>query len=203
MKKIVLASNNSKKIKEIKEILKGFNYEVFSLNDMNINIDVEEDGKTFEENSQKKANEIYKYLKSMGEQDFLVLADDSGLEVDSLNGAPGVYSARYAGENATDELNNEKLIESLKGIGNRKAKFVSVISLAKPNGEVYSFRGEVDGIIIDEPRGKNGFGYDPYFYYVAYGRTFAELDLSEKNGISHRARALSKMKNQINEILDK
>ena len=123
--------------------------------------------------------------------------------VDALDGEPGVYSARYAGENATDELNNKKLIEKLKGIGNRKVKFVSVISLAKPNGEVYSFRGEVDGIIIDEPRGKNGFGYDPYFYYVAYGRTFAELDLSEKNGISHRARALSKMKNQINEILDK
>ena len=109
MKKIVLASNNSKKIKEIKEILKGLNYEVFSLNDMNINIDVEEDGKTFEENSQKKANEIYKYLKSMGEQDFLVLADDSGLEVDSLNGAPGVYSARYAGEHGDDYKNNIKI----------------------------------------------------------------------------------------------
>ena len=193
--KVFLATGNKKKIDEIKPLLK--NYEVLSIADGIEIPEVIEDKETFEENSQKKALEIAKFLN------MVTVADDSGLMVDALDGEPGVYSARYAGENATDELNNEKLIESLKGIGNRKAKFVSVISLAKPNGEVYSFRGEVDGIIIDEPRGKNGFGYDPYFYYVAYGRTFAELDLSEKNGISHRARALSKMKNQINEILDK
>jgi XTP/dITP diphosphohydrolase len=193
--KVFLATGNKKKIDEIKPLLK--NYEVLSIADGIEIPEVIEDRETFEENSQKKALEIAKFLN------MVTVADDSGLMVDALDGEPGVYSARYAGENATDELNNEKLIESLKGIGNRKAKFVSVISLAKPNGEVYSFRGEVDGIIIDEPRGKNGFGYDPYFYYVAYGRTFAELDLSEKNGISHRARALSKMKNQINEILDK
>lgn len=193
--KVFLATGNKKKIDEIKPLLK--NYEVLSIADGIEIPEVIEDKETFEENSQKKALEIAKFL------DMVAVADDSGLIVDALDGEPGVYSARYAGENATDELNNKKLIEKLKGIGNRKAKFVSVISLAKPNGEVYSFRGEVDGIIIDEPRGKNGFGYDPYFYYVAYGRTFAELDLSEKNGISHRARALSKMKNQINEILDK
>ncbi len=193
--KVFLATGNKKKIDEIKPLLK--NYEVLSIADGIEIPEVIEDKETFEENSQKKALEIAKFLN------MVTVADDSGLMVDALDGEPGVYSARYAGENATDELNNKKLIEKLKGIGNRKAKFVSVISLAKPNGEVYSFRGEVDGIIIDEPRGKNGFGYDPYFYYVAYGRTFAELDLSEKNGISHRARALSKMKNQINEILDK
>ncbi len=193
--KVFLATGNKKKIDEIKPLLK--NYEVLSIADGIEIPEVIEDRETFEENSQKKALEIAKFLN------MVTVADDSGLMVDALDGEPGVYSARYAGENATDELNNKKLIEKLKGIGNRKAKFVSVISLAKPNGEVYSFRGEVDGIIIDEPRGKNGFGYDPYFYYVAYGRTFAELDLSEKNGISHRARALSKMKNQINEILDK
>lgn len=193
--KVFLATGNKKKIDEIKPLLK--NYEVLSIADGIEIPEVIEDKETFEENSQKKALEIAKFLN------MVTVADDSGLMVDALDGDPGVYSARYAGENATDELNNKKLIEKLKGIGNRKAKFVSVISLAKPNGEVYSFRGEVDGIIIDEPRGKNGFGYDPYFYYVAYGRTFAELDLSEKNGISHRARALSKMKNQINEILDK
>lgn len=193
--KVFLATGNKKKIDEIKPLLK--NYEVLSIADGIEIPEVIEDKETFEENSQKKALEIAKFLN------MATVADDSGLMVDALDGEPGVYSARYAGENATDELNNKKLIEKLKGIGNRKAKFVSVISLAKPNGEVYSFRGEVDGIIIDEPRGKNGFGYDPYFYYVAYGRTFAELDLSEKNGISHRARALSKMKNQINEILDK
>jgi XTP/dITP diphosphohydrolase len=193
--KVFLATGNKKKIDEIKPLLK--NYEVLSIADGIEIPEVIEDRETFEENSQKKALEIAKFLN------MVTVADDSGLMVDALDGEPGVYSARYAGENATDELNNKKLMEKLKGIGNRKAKFVSVISLAKPNGEVYSFRGEVDGIIIDEPRGKNGFGYDPYFYYVAYGRTFAELDLSEKNGISHRARALSKMKNQINEILDK
>lgn len=192
--KVFLATGNKKKIDEIKPLLK--NYEVLSIADGIEIPEVIEDKETFEENSQKKALEIAKFLN------MVTVADDSGLMVDALDGEPGVYSARYAGENATDELNNKKLIEKLKGIGNRKAKFVSVISLAKPNGEVYSFRGEVDGIIIDEPRGKNGFGYDPYFYYVAYGRTFAELDLSEKNGISHRARALSKMKNQISEILE-
>jgi XTP/dITP diphosphohydrolase len=193
--KVFLATGNKKKIDEIKPLLK--NYEVLSIADGIEIPEVIEDKETFEENSQKKALEIAKFLN------MVTVADDSGLMVDALDGEPGVYSARYAGENATDELNNKKLIEKLKGIGNRKAKFVSVISLAKPNGEVYSFRGEVDGIIIDEPRGKNGFGYDPYFYYVAYGRTFAELDLVEKNGISHRARALSKMKSQIDEILDK
>lgn len=192
--KVFLATGNKKKIDEIKPLLK--NYEVLSIADGIEIPEVIEDKDTFEGNSQKKALEIAKFLN------MVTVADDSGLMVDALEGEPGVYSARYAGEDATDELNNKKLIEKLKGIGNRKAKFVSVISLAKPNGEVYSFRGEVDGIIIDEPRGKNGFGYDPYFYYVAYGRTFAELDLTEKNGISHRARALSKMKNQISEILE-
>ena len=131
----------------------------------------------------------------------VAIADDSGLMVDALEGEPGVYSARYAGENANDSDNNKKLIQNLKGIGNRKAKFVSVISIAKPNGEVYSFRGEVEGLILDEARGNSGFGYDPYFYYVAYGKTFAELELSEKNAISHRARALSKMKKEIKDIL--
>jgi len=191
--KVFLATGNKKKINEISPLLQS--YEVLSINDGIEIPDIVEDRDTFEGNSQKKALEIAKFL------DMVTIADDSGLMVDALDGEPGVYSARYAGEDATDELNNKKLIENLKGIGNRKAKFVSVISLAKPNGEVYSFRGEVDGIIIDEPRGNNGFGYDPYFYYVAYGKTFAELELSEKNAISHRARALSQMKNRIEEIL--
>lgn len=191
--KVFLATGNKKKINEISPLLQ--NYEVLSINDGIEIPDIVEDRDTFEGNSQKKALEISRFL------DMVTVADDSGLMVDALDGEPGVYSARYAGEDATDELNNKKLIENLKGIGNRKAKFVSVISLAKPNGEVYSFRGEVDGIIIDEPRGNNGFGYDPYFYYLAYGKTFAELELSEKNAISHRARALSQMKNRIEEIL--
>lgn len=191
--KVFIATGNKKKIDEIKPLLKDF--EVLSIAD-GINIpEVEENSDTFEGNSQKKALEIAKFLN------MVAIADDSGLMVDALEGEPGVYSARYAGENANDSDNNKKLIQNLKGIGNRKAKFVSVISIAKPNGEVYSFRGEVEGIILDEARGNAGFGYDPYFYYVAYGKTFAELELSEKNAISHRARALSKMKKEIKDIL--
>lgn len=191
--KVFIATGNKKKIDEIKPLLKDF--EVLSIAD-GINIpEVDENSDTFEGNSQKKALEIARFLN------MIAIADDSGLIVDALEGEPGVYSARYAGENANDSDNNKKLIENLKGIGNRKAKFVSVISVAKPNGEVYSFRGEVEGLILDEARGNAGFGYDPYFYYVAYGKTFAELELSEKNAISHRARALSKMKKEIKNIL--
>ena len=191
--KVFIATGNKKKIDEIKPLLKDF--EVLSIAD-GINIpEVEENSDTFEGNSQKKALEIAKFLN------MVAIADDSGLMVDALEGEPGVYSARYAGENANDSDNNKKLIQNLKGIGNRKAKFVSVISAAKPNGEVHSFRGEVEGLILDEARGNSGFGYDPYFYYVAYGKTFAELELSEKNAISHRARALSKMKKEIKDIL--
>ena len=191
--KVCIATGNKKKIDEIKPLLKDF--EVLSIAD-GINIpEVEENSDTFEGNSQKKALEIAKFLN------MVAIADDSGLMVDALEGEPGVYSARYAGENANDSDNNKKLIQNLKGIGNRKAKFVSVISVAKPNGEVHSFRGEVEGLILDEARGNSGFGYDPYFYYVAYGKTFAELELSEKNAISHRARALSKMKKEIKDIL--
>lgn len=191
--KVFIATGNKKKIDEIKPLLKDF--EVLSIAD-GINIpEVEENSDTFEGNSRKKALEIAKFLN------MVAIADDSGLMVDALEGEPGVYSARYAGENANDSDNNKKLIQNLKGIGNRKAKFVSVISVAKPNGEVHSFRGEVEGIILDEARGNAGFGYDPYFYYVAYGKTFAELELSEKNAISHRARALSKMKKEIKDIL--
>ena len=191
--KVFIATGNKKKIDEIKPLLKDF--EVLSIAD-GINIpEVEENSDTFEGNSQKKALEIAKFLN------MVAIADDSGLMVDALEGEPGVYSARYAGENANDSDNNKKLIRNLKGIGNRKAKFVSVISVAKPNGEVHSFRGEVEGLILDEARGNSGFGYDPYFYYVAYGKTFAELELSEKNAISHRARALSKMKKEIKDIL--
>ena len=191
--KVFIATGNKKKIDEIKPLLKDF--EVLSIAD-GINIpEVEENSDTFEGNSQKKALEVAKFLN------MVAIADDSGLMVDALEGEPGVYSARYAGENANDSDNNKKLIQNLKGIGNRKAKFVSVISVAKPNGEVHSFRGEVEGLILDEARGNSGFGYDPYFYYVAYGKTFAELELSEKNAISHRARALSKMKKEIKDIL--
>lgn len=196
MKKIVLASNNSKKIKEIKDILNGLEYEVYSLNDMDINIDVEEDGITFEENSKKKATEIYSYLKKRGEDNFLVLADDSGLEVDSLNGAPGVYSARYAGEHGNDYKNNIKLLEEMKGFkgDDRKARFVCVISLVDENGETKVVCGEVDGYIIEELKTEGGFGYDPLFFYEGFNKTFGEASSKEKNAISHRGNALKKLK---------
>ncbi len=191
--KIFIATGNKKKIGEIKPLLEG--YEVLSIADGIEIPEVVEDKDTFEGNSQKKALEIAKYLN------MVTVADDSGLMVEALEGAPGVYSARYAGEDSNDLKNNQKLIRELSNKENKKAKFVSVISVAKPNGEVYSFRGEVHGIIIEKARGENGFGYDPHFYYEPLEKTFAELTLEEKNKISHRANALLKMKNEIEKIL--
>lgn len=182
--KLFLATGNKHKIEEIKAIFQENELEIYSILDGISIPEVLEDGKTFEENSQKKALEIAKHLNMM------TIADDSGLCVDALGGAPGVYSARYS-EEGTDEANNQKLLRNLQGIENRKAKFVSVISFAKPNGEVFSFRGEVEGEIIDERRGDFGFGYDPYFYVKKYGKTLAEMP-EVKNQISHRAEALKK-----------
>lgn len=200
MKKIVLASNNQKKIKEIKQILKGLQYEVYSLNDMNIDIDVEEDGVTFEENAEKKAKEIYKYLKAKGEENFIVLSDDSGLEVECLKGAPGVYSARYAGEHGNDYKNNIKLLEEMKYFKgkDRSARFVCVIALVNENGEVETVRGEVNGYILEELDTEDGFGYDPLFFYEGFNKTFHEASLEEKNAISHRGNALKKLKEVLN-----
>lgn len=195
--KVFLATGNKKKIEELKPILSDLNYEVNSIADGVQIPDVVEDKDTFEGNSQKKAIEIAKFLG------IVTIADDSGLCVDALSGAPGVYSARYAGEDGNDKLNNEKLIKELENETNRKAHFVSVISVAKPNGEVISFRGEVEGEIIDELRGEGGFGYDPHFYYEPFKRTFAELTKEEKNKISHRARAVEKMKKEIKDFLGK
>lgn len=197
MKRIFLATGNKKKVVELKEILDkaGLDIEVLSVLD-GINIpDVVEDGTTFEENSVKKALEIAKYL------DMVAISDDSGLCVDALDGAPGIYSARYSGEDATDITNNKKLIKDLKGKKNRKAKFVCVITLAKPTGEVYSFRGEVEGDIIDEPRGVKGFGYDPHFFMKEYRKSLAEIP-EKKKEISHRAVALKKLLTEIQNILD-
>ncbi|MBN1468165.1 MAG: XTP/dITP diphosphatase [Fusobacteriaceae bacterium] len=191
--KIFIATGNKKKIGEIKPLLEG--YEVLSIADGIEIPEVIEDKDTFEGNSQKKALEIAKYLN------MVTVADDSGLMVEALKGDLGVYSARYAGEDSTDLENNQKLIRELFDKENKKAKFVSVISVAKPNGEVYSFRGEVHGMIIEKARGENGFGYDPHFYYEPLEKTFAELTLEEKNKISHRANALLKMKNEIEKIL--
>ena len=192
MKKLFLATGNKKKIKEISEILEG--YEILSINDGYTIPDVVEDRDTFEGNSQKKALEI---AKAVG---MPVIADDSGLCVEALGGAPGIYSARYSGENATDETNNIKLIQELKGKEDKSAKFVCVITLAKPNGEYHSFRGEVEGIIVEKPGGTDGFGYDPHFYIEKYGKTFAEIPEIKKE-ISHRAKALKKLQAEIDKYL--
>jgi XTP/dITP diphosphohydrolase len=193
--KIFLATGNKHKIDEIKAIFKNVkDIEILSIKDGIEIPEVVEDGDTFEANSAKKALEIAKFTG------MITIADDSGLCVDALNGEPGVYSARYSGEGATDASNNAKLIKNLQGIENRKAHFVSVITLGKPDGRAYSFRGEVDGEIIDIPRGDTGFGYDPHFYVAEYGKTLAEMP-EMKNVISHRANALKKLEVELEEIL--
>lgn len=193
--KIFLATGNKHKIDEIKAIFKNVkDIEILSIKDGIEIPEVVEDGDTFEANSAKKALEIAKFTG------MITIADDSGLCVDALNGEPGVYSARYSGEGATDASNNAKLIKNLQGIENRKAHFVSVITLGKPDGRVYSFRGEVEGEIIDIPRGDTGFGYDPHFYVAEYGKTLAEMP-EMKNVISHRANALKKLEVELENIL--
>ena len=192
--KIFLATGNQHKIEEIKDIFSNIeNVEILSIRDGIEIPEVEEDGETFEANSQKKARLISSYLN------MIAIADDSGLCVDALDGEPGVYSARYSGT-GDDLENNKLLIRNLQGKENRAAKFVSVISLAKPNGEIYSFRGEIEGKIIDEAKGSTGFGYDPYFYVEQYQKTLAELP-ELKNKISHRAKALEKLKEELKNIL--
>ena len=192
--KIFLATGNKHKIEEISDIFSDIeNVEILSIKDGVEIPEVIEDGTTFEENSKKKAVEIAKFLN------MITIADDSGLCVEALNGEPGVYSARYSGT-GDDLKNNEKLIENLKGVENRKAKFVSVITLAKPNGETFSFEGEILGEIVDNPRGNTGFGYDPHFYVEEYQKTLAQLP-ELKNKISHRAKALEKLKKELKNIL--
>lgn len=202
MKKLILASNNKKKIKEMEEILKDLEIEVRSLENECIDIDVVEDGKTFEENAKKKAKEIYEFLLVRGDKNFIVLADDSGLAVDYLNGEPGIYSARYAGEHGNDSKNNEKLLKNLEGIdkSNRSAKFICQLAMFTDKGDYYKVTGEVQGFIIEELHGKGGFGYDPLFFYEPLNKTFAELTAEEKNKISHRGIALKQLKEVIKSL---
>lgn len=203
MKKLILASNNKKKIKEMKEILKELDLEVRSLENENINIDVVEDGKTFEENAKKKAKEIYEFLLKRGDKNFIVLADDSGLTVDYLNGEPGIYSARYAGEHGNDDKNNEKLLNNLKGVhkDDRGARFICQLAMFTEAGEYFSVTGYVDGYIIEESSGEGGFGYDPLFLYEQLNKTFAQLTADEKNEISHRGVALKELKKIISMLV--
>lgn len=193
---IIAASSNEHKIKEIQDIMGKFGMDVISRDEAGVPpFEIEEDGKTFEENSLKKASEI---MRVTGQP---TIADDSGLMVDYLGGAPGVYSARFAGEQCDDEKNNMKLLSMLEGLTDvdRAAKFVSVITLMFPNGDTLVARGECQGRIIEIPTGENGFGYDPLFVPDGYDKTFAQLSSEEKNMISHRARALKKLEELLKE----
>ena len=182
--KIVFATNNQHKLSEIRQILGG-RVEVLSLNDIGCNVDIPETGSTLEENALQKAQYVYDHYH------IDCFADDTGLEVDALNGAPGVYSARYAGDGHDSEANMTKLLNELGENNNRSARFRTVIALIQ-QGEVYEFEGIVNGEIIRERRGGEGFGYDPIFQPDGYDQTFAELGLDIKNQISHRARATRK-----------
>ncbi|MFZ5907945.1 MAG: XTP/dITP diphosphatase [Nitrospirota bacterium] len=187
---IVLATKNRKKAEEIRRIIRGMEIEILTLDDYPGFPEVEEDGDTFEANAVKKAVAVAHYTGKTA------LADDSGLEVDALGGEPGIRSARYSGEGATDESNIEKLLYGMRGFrdGERGARFVCCIALATPGGEVQTFFGYTEGVIGTMPRGSCGFGYDPVFYPRGFPRTFAEMSAEEKDALSHRKKALKELK---------
>ncbi len=187
--KLLLATNNAHKAQEIREILKDSFSEIATMREAGIELEVEETGMTFRENALKKAVETLAYA---GDRFDAVLADDSGLCVDALDGAPGVFSARFSGEGHNDAANNAKLIRLLESVPDerRTAKFCCCVALARRGREPIVVQGEVEGTILHASRGENGFGYDPYFYYAPFGKSFAELSAEEKNAVSHRKRAL-------------
>ena len=193
--KLILASNNQKKLKEMRAILSEMGIEVLSQREAGLELEVEENGTTFAENAM---------LKAKGACDALnipAVADDSGLQVEALDGAPGIYSARYAGEGASDKELYELLIKNMKGKENRKARFVSSIACVFPNGDTVTAEGYCYGEILDAPRGENGFGYDPVFYMPEEGGTMAEISPERKNLTSHRAHALQEFKVKLEEYL--
>ncbi|MDD5288509.1 MAG: XTP/dITP diphosphatase [Dehalococcoidales bacterium] len=197
--KLLLATNNIGKVREYRNLLLGIPFELVTPVEIGIDTVVEEKGTTFEENARLKACALAK------ESGLLTLADDSGLEVDALNGEPGVMSARYAGENANDAKRVNFLLSKLKGIPKEKrnARFRCVIAIAQPDGEVAFCDGECAGMIAFEPCGKNGFGYDPIFCFPKYGKTMAELPIEVKNRISHRGRAAQKARLVLQKMADK
>jgi XTP/dITP diphosphohydrolase len=192
---LVVATRNGGKSRELRKFLEGFPVEVKDLNDFGPIPEVVEDGKTFEENAYKKASFTAKVLG------LPTLADDSGLEVNALEGGPGVFSARYAGPGATDAENNEKLLESLDGIDDRGARFSCVISVAVPSGPALTYEAICQGTILDAPRGDNGFGYDPLFYYPPLKKTFGEMTLEEKSQVSHRGKAMMELRQEFDKLL--
>ncbi|CCK79219.1 MULTISPECIES: XTP/dITP diphosphatase [Desulfobacula] len=193
---IVLATRNKGKTREIRELLKGYPIDIKNLDDFGPIPEVIEDGETFDDNAYKKASFTAKILG------YPAMADDSGLCVEALDGAPGVYSARYAGENATDADNVKKMLEELKDKDNRKASFKCVISIAIPTGPALTYEGECQGVITKEAVGDNGFGYDPLFFYPELNKTFAQLTIQEKGQVSHRGKALKEIADEMDKIID-
>lgn len=194
--KVVLASKNKHKLAEISKITERFGFDLVLQSELGVDIDVEETGTTFEENSFLKADAV---MKATG---LPALADDSGIAVDALNGEPGVYSARYGFDESLDDWGRLcLLLKNMEKVpdGQRQAKFVCVITMVTPEGQVIQARGEIHGQLLREPRGKNGFGYDPIFYYPAAGMTTAEMSPEEKNKVSHRGNALNALYKKLKE----
>jgi XTP/dITP diphosphohydrolase len=192
---LVIATRNQGKTAEIRNLLKGFPIVIKNLDDFGPIPEVEENGKTFDDNAYIKASFAAKVLG------LPALADDSGLVVEALDGAPGIYSSRYAGPDANDEQNNAKLIQEMRGKRNRKAAFECVISIAVPTGYALTYEGRCEGLIAEAPSGSGGFGYDPLFYYPPLDKTFAELTMEEKSRISHRGKALQEVRDEFDKVL--
>lgn len=193
MKRIIFATGNAGKMKEIREILADMPYEVLSMKEAGVEAEIVEDGTTFEENALIKASAI---AKLTGE---IAMADDSGLEVDYLDKAPGILSARFMGEDTSYDIKNQYIIDRLDGVEGkaRSARFVCAIACVWPDGTKKVCRATIEGVIAKKITGENGFGYDPIFYVPEYGKTTAELSMQEKNEISHRAKALREMKKEL------
>lgn len=192
---IVLATTNQNKVLEFQEMVKDLPVEIRSVADFGTIPECIEDGETFDDNAYKKALHTAKILG------LPAIADDSGLEVEALGGDPGVYSARYAGESATDSENCEKLLREMKGKSNRKAAFQCVLSIAVPSGPALTYEGRCEGTILEEKQGESGFGYDPLFYYEPYGKSFAECGMEEKNKVSHRGLALATLREEFDKVI--
>ena len=192
---LVIATRNPGKTSEIRDLLAEFPVRIKNLDDFRPIPEVQEDGDTFDDNAYKKASFAAKVLGVPA------LADDSGLVVEALGGAPGVFSARYAGENATDEQRCNKLLDEMKTKTNRKAAFECVISIAVPGGPALTYEGRCEGIIAEQPAGENGFGYDPLFYYPPLKKTFAQLTREQKSRVSHRGRALREIGDEFEKVL--
>jgi XTP/dITP diphosphohydrolase len=192
---LVIATSNKGKTAEIKDLLKGFPVDIKNLNDFGPIPPLKEDGNTFDENAYQKASFAARILG------LPALADDSGLLVEALDGTPGIHSARYAGENATDEQRYLKLLDEMKGTSNRNAAFECVISIAVPTGPALTYEARCQGLITERPAGSNGFGYDPIFFYPPLNKTFAQLTREEKSRVSHRGKAFAELKDEFDKVL--